>query len=75
MNSMITGHNPYFTGNSFAIPRDHQKQYKTGIGHNPYFTGNSFAIVAKFSSFYHFNALEPVIFHLSVGIKKIPYYI
>ena len=41
-NSLIS-HNPYFTGNSFAINLGiHTSKNKKG--HNPYFTGNSFAI-------------------------------
>ena len=51
------------------------KDYVVSKCHNPYFSGNSFAIVAKFSSFYPFNASEPVIFQLRVGIKKIPTHI
>ena len=36
-------HNPYFTGNSFAITR--HKIVRTLLScHNPYFTGNSFAM-------------------------------
>ena len=36
-------HNPYFTGNSFAI-QGFQYNSKGLSCHNPYFTGNSFAI-------------------------------
>ena len=38
------GHNPYFSGNSFAIKTPLlTNSYKTS--HNPYFSGNSFAIL------------------------------
>ena len=36
-------HNPYFSGNSFAILL-HQEKTPASRGHNPYFSENSFAI-------------------------------
>ena len=43
---LIQGHNPYFSGNSFAI-----EATKFGLidlmSHNPYFSGNSFAMESK----------------------------
>ena len=35
-------HNPYFSGNSFAIQEE--RKNKNISSHNPYFSGNSFAI-------------------------------
>ena len=40
---IMKGHNPYFTGNSFAISTQ-KPLNKMKECHNPYFTGNSFAI-------------------------------
>ena len=37
-------HNPYFTGNSFAITLSTSMTHSMQWCHNPYFTGNSFAI-------------------------------
>jgi len=36
-------HNPYFTGNSFAMLQLNFDEFPE-LNHNPYFTGNSFAI-------------------------------
>ena len=42
-NTADKGHNPYFSGNSFAILSGILHE-PVEMGHNPYFSGNSFAI-------------------------------
>ena len=37
------GHNPYFSGNSFATEIWKDGKLNNDVGHNPYFSGNSFA--------------------------------
>ena len=47
-------HNPYFSGNLFAIKLGKPVILCLGMSHNPYFSGNLFAIVSDIIARLHY---------------------